>query len=93
MSGLVVMIRILLLIGLIYLFFKGRRAWLDFKQSVHENLSAGNGPEQINDIMVQDPFCKVYFPRNEGVRLRHKGEYLIFCSEECRQKFIDHQRS
>lgn len=85
-------IRLLLLAGLIYLFFKGRGAWLDFKRSVHENMANNGGPEQINDIMIQDPYCNVYFPRNQGIRLRHKGKDLLFCSEECRQKFLNNQR-
>lgn len=89
------MIRLLLLIGLIYLLHKGRRAWLDFKRSMHESMQEkenGGRTEQINDIMVQDPYCKVYFPRNEGIRLKHQGEDLFFCCEECRQKFLEHKR-
>lgn len=43
---------------------------------------------QIDDIMVKDPFCDVYFPRKSGVSLRIKGETLYFCSQECKDKYL-----
>ena len=44
-------------------------------------------PEAIDDIMVKDPFCGVYFPKRSGVILRKDGEVLYFCSAECRNAF------
>lgn len=43
---------------------------------------------QIDDIMVQDPYCQVYFPRQQGVSARVNGEVLYFCSKECMEKYI-----
>jgi uncharacterized protein len=45
-------------------------------------------PGQIDDVMVQDPQCGAYFPRRDGVALRHAGRDLLFCSRECRDRFI-----
>jgi YHS domain-containing protein len=43
----------------------------------------------VDNVMIQDPWCNVYFQKKEGVHLRHKGKDLYFCSAECRDKFID----
>jgi YHS domain-containing protein len=42
---------------------------------------------EIDDEMVKDPFCGVYFAKRDGVLLRHQGQDLYFCSEDCRDKF------
>lgn len=45
-------------------------------------------PERIDDLMVRDPYCEVYFPRKEGHHLRSGEEDLYFCSPECRDKYL-----
>ncbi len=42
----------------------------------------------IDNVMIQDPWCHVYFQKKEGVHLRHGGKDLYFCSAECRDKFL-----
>jgi YHS domain-containing protein len=44
--------------------------------------------KEIDDVMVKDPFCNVYFARKEGIHLKFNGEDLYFCSTECRDKYI-----
>ncbi|MBW2591589.1 MAG: hypothetical protein JRE58_01050 [Deltaproteobacteria bacterium] len=48
----------------------------------------GNSPSEIDDIMVKDPYCQIYFPRRNGIHLHLNGEDLYFCSPECRDNFI-----
>ena len=43
---------------------------------------------QIDDDMVKDPYCGVYFAKRDGVLLRHQGKDIYFCSEECRDNFL-----
>ena len=43
-------------------------------------------------VMIQDPHCKTYFPKNQGVVLRIKKRELYFCSAGCKKAFMD-QRS
>ena len=49
-----------------------------------------NGPDlgRIDDVMVKDPQCGAYFPRRDGVALQHAGRDLLFCSRDCRDRFI-----
>ena len=46
---------------------------------------------EIDDVMIKDPYCEVYFPRRSGIHLRHDGQDLYFCSAECRDKFVASQ--
>jgi hypothetical protein len=48
----------------------------------------GTDPGRIDDVMVKDPQCGVYFPRRDGVALQHAGRDLLFCSRDCRDRFI-----
>ncbi len=82
------MIRILLLIGVIYLIYKGRKAWLSFKKSYQNEVSQNQEMRQIDDVMVQDPYCRVYLPRKDAVHVRHKGQDLYFCSEACKENYF-----
>jgi len=40
------------------------------------------------DELVQDPICKLYVPRREAIVLRGRGEPLYFCSEKCRDHYV-----
>ena len=48
--------------------------------------------DRIDDDMVQDPQCGIYFPRRQGVVLRHRGKELLFCSEECKKAYVEKQK-
>ena len=40
------------------------------------------------DELVQDPVCKLYVPRREAVVLRVNSGPLYFCSEKCRDHYV-----
>jgi len=46
---------------------------------------------QIDDVMIKDPVCNVYFPKKEGVHVKIKGKDLYFCSSKCRENYFQHQ--
>lgn len=81
------MIRFLIYFGLVYFAFKGAKSWvLDI---MSPQTISGQSRNEISDIMVQDPFCKIYFPKREGFPLNVRGDTLYFCSTECRHKFLE----
>lgn len=81
---------IILLIGyLIYREVKKRMS----KPSVHQQAAEHRAAGEIDDIMVKDPSCGVYFPQKDGIHLRHDGEDLYFCSEACRDAFLNRTAS
>lgn len=51
----------------------------------------GRSPRETE--LVKDPQCGAYFLKQQGVKGKSNGEILYFCSEECRIKYIDGQKS
>ena len=81
------MMKLLIWAVIVYLLYRAIR------NSIRIGGPAGPGafskpPEQVDDLMVKDPCCGVYFPRKDGHHLRLKGENLLFCSPECRDKYL-----
>ena len=76
---------ILLVVG--YLCYRALKNWL-LTASSRENVSS-NVAGEIDDVMIQDPICGVYFPKRNGIGLQFKGEELFFCSQECKTKFVE----
>ncbi len=79
------MIRLLLIALIAYLVFRVVRGWI--KSGSKSRRVDGNGLGRIDDVMVKDPQCGSYFPRRDGVPLKHDGRELLFCSQDCRDKF------
>ena len=85
--------RLLILSGLIYLIYRAAKSWINAGSRASSEL-AGRSAGKIDDIMVKDPFCEVYFPKRNGVKLRIEGQELLFCSPKCREEYIaKHQDS
>ena len=80
--------RLLLLMGAVYLGYRALKSLMLPGGPSPDTLNSGRQNE-IDDIMVKDPVCDTYFPKRNGVRLKHKGQDLLFCSAECRDKFSE----
>ena len=83
------MLRLLIIGALVYLLYRVFTRWM-----VGHSASSGGAVNHrdagaIDDIMVKDPQCEVFFPKNEAVRARIGGRELFFCSTECRDKFLE----
>jgi len=85
-------VRLLALIGVVYLVAKGTRLWLSAARAGRRVASNGGEPSRIDDVMVKDPYCQVYFPKRDALRVHFQGEDLYFCSEACRDKFLELHR-
>jgi hypothetical protein len=51
----------------------------------------GKKTDQIDDVMIKDPYCEAYFPKRNAVHLNLNAIDLYFCSKECRDKYIARQ--
>jgi len=40
-------------------------------------------------IMVKDEICDVYLPKDEAIKTIFHGKEYYFCSEKCKQKFLE----
>ena len=78
----------LIILGLIiYLVYKVLKSWM-FRRGPLKTKVSREAAGEIDDVMVKDPYCEVYFPKRDGVHLNINGKELYFCSTECRDKFI-----
>ena len=79
--------RLLIFIALVYLIWRSVKSWMSRNM---KSVGTGyRGPDrEIDDIMVRDPYCEVYFPKRSGFHLNADGEDLYFCSDRCRDDFI-----
>ena len=80
--------RLLIFGALIYLAYRGIKSWMAAGSHVSSKMTQQAAGE-IDDVMIKDPFCEVYFPRRNGVSLNFEGRELLFCSPECRDKFVE----
>jgi YHS domain-containing protein len=80
-------VKLLLLIIIAYLAYRAGKSW------VMRNLQApgqkGSSQPRIDDLMVKDPVCGIYFPQREGVALKRGGQTFLFCSTACRDRFLE----
>ncbi len=44
--------------------------------------------QKTSGIMVKDEACNTYLPKDEAIREMYQGQEYFFCSEACRQKFL-----
>ncbi len=42
-----------------------------------------------SDELVKDPICGIYFPKKEAYAVKMDGKMYYFCSNECRDRFIE----
>ena len=85
--------RLLIFLAILYFFIKVLKK--SFKILVSNKIGAfqqrqgDNSLSKIDDVMIQDPYCKIYFPKRCGVHARVCGKDLYFCSVECKNKFLE----
>jgi hypothetical protein len=80
------MIRYIVPLILVYLAYRLVKRWI--RDKMISGRMNGSGVDRIDDVMVKDPQCGVYFPKRDGVVLRSGGRDLLFCSQKCRDSYI-----
>ena len=80
--------RLLIFIGLLYLLYRVVKSWMA-SLNTSKTATYHQASPEIDDVMVKDPFCEVYFPKRSGIRITKDGKELFFCSTQCRDKFIE----
>ena len=78
-------ILIFLIIG--YLIYKWAKPVKEKKKDSEATVSNKN-VSAIDDVMIKDPFCGIYFPKSKGIHSIIDGKDYLFCSNECKDKYI-----
>jgi YHS domain-containing protein len=81
------MLKLIVWGALIYLIYRAAKSWISGPARQRNPMDRRN-PPPVDDVMVKDPVCGVYFPQRQGVVHHYKGRQLEFCSEKCRDRFI-----
>ena len=84
--------RLLILVGIIYFVYRLWKSYFRsgglFQNTASQKPVSGQTNREIDDVMVKDPYCEVYFPKRKGVHLKVNGKDLYFCSKECKHKYL-----
>ena len=76
-------LRILIIFLLFYLLFR-----LLIGKSKKGPPKSGSESLPTQDVLVEDPICKVCVPKKQALTLKDNDKIVYFCSIECREKFI-----
>lgn len=68
--------------GLLYLLFKGDQKKKDLDKSASSEKLKETGE------LVKDPMCGSFVAADGGIRVREGDKVHVFCSYECRDKFL-----
>ena len=81
------MIRFVILAVVGYVAYRALKSWMFPNPSSSESL-AGRNVGEIDDVMIKDPYCEAYFPKRNAVHLKFNGKDMLFCSTQCKDKFL-----
>jgi len=79
--------KLIIYLLLIYLVYKVIKTWM--APSAYSGKGEYGSAGTVEDIMIKDPVCGVYFPKKDGIYLNDDGRDMYFCSSECRDRFVD----
>jgi len=85
MAGLIRIIFYALIAYLIYIAVK-------FYQSLTKSKKSSQKPSSKPGVMVKDEVCKTYLPKEDAIKEHYKGKEYYFCSNECREKFLESKK-
>lgn len=79
------LIRLILGLLLGYVAYRLVRRLKEMFTLTGQNRQAPKMPEP--DVLVQDPVCQTFIPRQEALKLTKDGQEFFFCSEGCLKRF------
>ncbi|RLF33268.1 MAG: hypothetical protein DRM98_02545 [Thermoplasmata archaeon] len=83
--------RFLILCLLIYFGYRVLKGWLGVKH-LGGKAERDEHLASVDDVMVKDPYCGIYFPKRKAIEKVIDGEMYYFCSTECRDKYLEEKK-
>ncbi len=82
------LVRLLILAIAGVLLYRALKSW--FSGGTEKRTSAPEAAGgHIDDVMIKDPVCGTYFVQRKGVSLMKDGKRVDFCSESCRDRYLE----
>jgi len=67
--------------------------WLyRFFKAVNKGTQSRRVSKRQSGIMVKDEMCNTYLPKEDALKANYAGKDYYFCSNECRQKFLEQKK-
>ncbi len=85
------LVRLLIYIIVAVLIYRIVKSWIRRGIGDRQERMSNSSPERVDDVMIKDPFCGVYFPQRKGIVLSVEGDDLYFCSNACRDGYLTGQ--
>ena len=80
-------VRLLIIVFLLYILYK-LLTGSDKRRDRVRKKSSSAGEGAVQDVLVEDPVCHTYIPRQQAVRLHHDKQMYYFCSNKCCEEFL-----
>lgn len=80
--------KIILYAFLAYIFY----LLIRFFQTLNKKSRTLRTPKSPSGIMVKDVTCDTYLPKEDTIKEVYEGKEYYFCSNECRQKFLEQKK-
>jgi len=62
-----------------------KKTMLAYKEARHASPQESKG--QDTEMLVQDPICGTFIPRQDALKVQKDGKDYFFCSEGCLKRF------
>jgi len=82
------MLKFLILVVVGYVFYRALKSMM-IGSGGASSTGKQPGPTDVDDVLVQDPVCKTYVAQHNSIHIRRNGREIYFCSEECRDRYIE----
>ncbi len=67
--------------------------WLyRFFKALNKGGSTPRVSKRPSGLMVRDEMCNTYLPKENALKANYAGKEYYFCSNECRQKFLEQKK-
>jgi uncharacterized protein len=80
-------LRLLIFVVVVVLVYRAAKKWFGPDHSLSSG-DTGAPPQSVDDEMIRDPECGIYFPQRSAVALDQRHQVLYFCSTECRDRYL-----
>ncbi len=78
----------LVIIGiLLYILFKLLKGPKK-KRGYFKKSTESSTKDAVQDVLVEDPICHTYIPKEQAVKLHQDNNMYYFCSNKCCEMFI-----
>lgn len=93
MAGLIRVLIIILLFYLIYRVLKGLMNPAPLNRFKRPKTKRRTERDFDSEELIRDPNCGIYLPRKQGIAALIRGRVSYFCSQECKQQYIEKRKN